>query len=117
MAPGGPASSLAPEPENFALLREAGERKLSDEVPADNRLEKLPAVSEKKEYRAAEPAPLQERAEAPHRSHLQAKGGGGGRGNEGKGGGEERRGKGRGGVDARQKGEGGEGKEGKEVMM
>ncbi|MBW2237141.1 MAG: zf-HC2 domain-containing protein [Deltaproteobacteria bacterium] len=65
VAPGGPASSLAPEPEDFAWQREAGERTLSDEVPADNRLERLPARSEKKEYRAAEPAPLQERAEAP----------------------------------------------------
>ncbi|MBW2373040.1 MAG: zf-HC2 domain-containing protein, partial [Deltaproteobacteria bacterium] len=47
------------------LVAAPGERTLSDEVPADNRLERLPARSEKKEYRAAEPAPLQERAEAP----------------------------------------------------
>jgi hypothetical protein len=65
VAPGGPASSLAPAPEDFALLREAGERKLSDEVPDDNRLRRQFAVSEKKDQPAAEPAPLQERAEAP----------------------------------------------------
>ena len=68
VAPGGPASSLAPEADESLekeWLRHTEERSRADEAPAVDLLRRQAPVSEKKEQRAAEPAPMQERVAAP----------------------------------------------------
>jgi hypothetical protein len=65
VAPGGPASSLAPEAEEPASLRKAGDARMSEEAPADDELRRQATVRDKKENKATETAPLQERVAPP----------------------------------------------------